>query len=157
MFTDWDVQAVYRAVGYRSEPLDDLPCDPSSDVMPNVAGRVLDLDGTPVPGVYTTGWVKRGPVGLIGHTKSDASETVANLLSDAPQLARAPQRDRVAVRALLASKGLPVTDFAGWDRLDAHERSLGDAATLAGAPLPRERIKVVSRAEMTSIARAREE
>ena len=157
VFTDWDVQAVYRAVGYRSEPLDDLPWDSSFNVLPNVAGRVLDLDGTPLPGVYATGWVKRGPVGLIGHTKSDASETVANLLSDAPQLARAPQRDRVAVRALLASKGLPVTDFAGWDRLDAHERSLGDAATSAGAALPRERIKVVSRAEMTSIARARDD
>lgn len=157
VFTDWDVQAVYRAVGYRSESLADLPWDASADVLPNVAGRVLGLDGAPLPGIYATGWVKRGPVGLIGHTKSDASETVANLLADAPSLARAPQRDRPAVRALLESKGLPVTDFAGWDRLDAHERSLGQAATAAGAVLPRERIKVISRAEMTTIARAHDE
>ena len=33
-------------------------------------------------GVYTTGWIKRGPVGLIGHTKGDANETVACLLDD---------------------------------------------------------------------------
>jgi ferredoxin--NADP+ reductase len=156
VFTDWDVQAVYRAVGYRSEPMDDLPWDTSANVLPNTAGRVYGPDGETLPGIYATGWVKRGPVGLIGHTKSDAAETVANLLADAPGLTRAPQRDRSAVWVLLASKGLPVTDFAGWDRLDAHERTLGDAATAAGAVLPRERIKVISREEMTEIARIRE-
>ncbi|HET8590837.1 MAG TPA: FAD-dependent oxidoreductase [Nakamurella sp.] len=155
-FTDWDVQAVYRAVGYRSEPLDELPWDSGANVLPNAAGRVLDQDGERVPGLYATGWVKRGPVGLIGHTKSDAAETVANLLADVPNLERAPQRDRAAVRALLDAKGLPVTDFAGWDRLDQHERTLGEAATAAGAPLARERIKVISREEMTRIARAAE-
>jgi ferredoxin--NADP+ reductase len=152
-FHDWDVQAIYRAVGYRSEPIGDLPFDDAKLVLPNVAGRVLDLDGDAVPGIYATGWVKRGPVGLIGHTKSDAAETVANLLADAPGLTRAPQRERSAVIALLADKGLPITDFDGWDRLDAHERSLGAAATEAGAALARERIKVISRGEMTDVAR----
>ncbi len=155
-FTDWDVQAVYRAVGYRSEPLEDLPWDPVANVLPNVAGRVLDADGERVRGIYATGWVKRGPVGLIGSTKSDAAETVANLLADAPALPRAPRRDRADVEAMLAERGLPVTDFAGWDRLDSHERSLGEAATAAGAALARERVKVISRADMTDIARGHE-
>ena len=144
-FTDWHVQAVYRAVGYRSEAVEDLPFDHRHLVLPNDGGRVLDLDGQPLPGVYATGWVKRGPVGLIGHTKSDAAETVGNLLVDAPDLGRAPQRDQNAVYALLAGKGMVVTDFQGWDRLDAHEIA-------AGEPQGRARIKVVSRAEMTQIA-----
>ena len=144
-FTDWDVQAVYRAVGYRSEAVEDLPFDHRHLVLPNDGGRVLDLDGQPLLGVYATGWVKRGPVGLIGHTKSDAAETVGNLLVDAPDLGRAPQRDQNAVYALLAGKGMVVTDFQGWDRLDAHEIA-------AGEPQGRARIKVVSRAEMTQIA-----
>src|SRR5664279_975022 len=144
-FTDWHVQAVYRAVGYRSEAVEDLPFDHRHLVLPNDGGRVLDLDGQPLPGVYATGWVKRGPVGLIGHTKSDAAETVGNLLVDAPDLGRAPQRDQNAVYALLAGKGMVVTDFPGWDRLDAHEIA-------AGAPQSRARVKVVSRAEMSRIA-----
>jgi len=144
-FTDWHVQAVYRAVGYRSEAVEDLPFDHRHLVLPNDGGRVLDLDGQPLPGVYATGWVKRGPVGLIGHTKSDAAETVGNLLVDAPDLGRAPQRDQNAVYALLAGKGMVVTDFQGWDRLDAHEIA-------AGEPHGRARIKVVSRPEMTQIA-----
>lgn len=153
-FTDWNVQAVYRAVGYRSEPLQGLPWDESANVLPNVAGRVLDAAGERVRGIYATGWVKRGPVGLIGSTKSDAAETVANLLADAPTLPRAPQRDPGAIVAALEEHGIPVTDFAGWDRLDAYERALGEAETAAGAALPRERVKVISRAEMTEIARA---
>lgn len=152
-FTDWDVQAVYRAVGYRSEPLGELPWDADANVVPNVAGRVIGDGGQRVPGVYATGWIKRGPVGLIGSTKSDAAETIANLLADAPALRPAPRREPSAIVDELHARGLPLTDFAGWDRLDAHERALGEAETAAGAALPRERVKVVSRAEMTNIAR----
>jgi len=147
-FTTWNVQAVYRAVGYRSEAIEDLPFDPKNFVLPNKAGRVSDLDGVQLPGIYATGWVKRGPVGLIGSTKSDAAETVANLLADAPTLVRAPVRDRSAVRVLLAAKTLSITDFDGWDRLDAHERSLGQ-------PADRERIKLHDREEMTQVAAVR--
>ncbi len=146
VFTEWPVQAVYRCVGYRSEAIDDLPFDQRKMVLPNEAGRVLDLDGTPIPGVYATGWVKRGPVGLIGHTKSDAAETIANLLADASSLPPAPHRDRGAARALLHEKGLPITDFDGWDRLEEHERGLGSA-------VGRERIKLISRGEMTEVAK----
>lgn len=144
-FTTWNVQAVYRAVGYRSEAIEDLPFDARNFVLPNVGGRVIDLDGAKLPGIYATGWVKRGPVGLIGHTKSDAAETISHLLADAPGLTRAPERDPEAVHALLAGKKIPVTDFSGWTRLDAHERSLGEAAT-------RERIKLHSRTGMTEVA-----
>ncbi|MGH3358081.1 MAG: FAD-dependent oxidoreductase, partial [Nocardioidaceae bacterium] len=84
--TDWDVQAVYRAVGYLSTPLAGLPFDHNVGVVPNDGGRVLDLDGAAMPGAYVTGWIKRGPVGLIGHTKSDAAQTVAMLLEDADGL-----------------------------------------------------------------------
>ena len=144
-FTTWTVQAVYRAVGYRSEAIEDLPFDTANFVLPNRGGRVLDLDGNQLPGIYATGWVKRGPVGLIGHTKSDAAETVANLLTDLPHLPPAPVRARQAVHALLAAKQLPVTDFDGWDRLDAHERSLGE-------PHARDRIKLHTREQMTQVA-----
>ena len=144
-FTEWDVQAVYRAVGYRSEAIEDLPFDTRRFVLPNNGGRLIDLDGAPLPGLYATGWVKRGPVGLIGHTKSDAAETIANLLSDAPDLSPAPRRDSHGIDALLIGKGLALTDFDGWDRLDAHELT-------AGEPHGRSRMKVISRSGMTEIA-----
>jgi ferredoxin--NADP+ reductase len=137
--TVWDVQAVYRAIGYRSTPLPGLPFDDNAAVVPNAGGRVLDLSGEPIPGTYVTGWIKRGPIGLIGHTKSDAAETVANLLADTT--ATAPQREPDAVEAHLADRGVGVTTFAHWERLDAHEIALGTATHRA-------RVKVAGREEM---------
>ncbi|HWJ11617.1 MAG TPA: FAD-dependent oxidoreductase, partial [Nocardioides sp.] len=87
--TDWNVQQVYRAIGYRSTPLPGLPFDDRAAVIPNDGGRVLDLDGDPIPGTFVTGWIKRGPVGLIGHTKSDAAETVGHLLATTVETATA--------------------------------------------------------------------
>lgn len=145
-FHDWDVQAVYRAVGYLSSHLPELPFDHVAGVVPNQAGRVLDLDENQLPGVYVTGWIKRGPVGLIGHTKGDAAETIASLLTDADTLAAPKYASPDAILDFLAARGIPFTTWDGWGRLDAHEKSLGSAAG-------RERIKVVERDEMTRVSR----
>jgi ferredoxin/flavodoxin---NADP+ reductase len=141
--TDWDVQAVYRAVGYRSTPLPGLPFEDRAAVIPNHGGRVLDLDGDPIPGTYVTGWIKRGPVGLIGHTKSDAAETVAHLLAETR--ATAGQRDPRAVNAYFADRHVEVVELDGWDRLDQHEIALGEGQG-------RSRIKVVDREEMLRVS-----
>ena len=147
------VQAVYRAVGYQPGELVDLPYSHSAGVVPNEAGRVIDLDGAPVPGAYVTGWIKRGPVGLIGHTKSDAAETVASLLADlagredCTSVERSEGDDPDALLTHLAERGVDVTTWDGWGRLDAHEVALGEASG-------RERIKVVPREEMLRIARS---
>lgn len=74
-----EVQAVYRAIGYFGSALPEIPFDEKFGVITNHGGRVID-------GVYATGWIKRGPVGLIGHTKSDATETIENLVADIPNL-----------------------------------------------------------------------
>ena len=73
---------VYRAVGYFGSPLPGIPFDERDGVIPNDGGRVLRRDGQRVQGVYATGWIKRGPVGLIGHTKSDAMETIRHVIND---------------------------------------------------------------------------
>ncbi|WP_127507540.1 FAD-dependent oxidoreductase [Actinoplanes solisilvae] len=143
--TDWDVQAVYRAIGYLSTPIADLPFDHATGTVPHEAGRVLDLDGNHVPGLYATGWIKRGPVGLIGHTKKDANETVTSLLADVASLPLAAQREPGDVLAYLSGRGLGFTTWDGWKRLDSHEISLGE-------PHGRKRVKVVPRSEMISIS-----
>ncbi|MEV6905511.1 FAD-dependent oxidoreductase [Amycolatopsis sp. NPDC051071] len=146
-FHDWDVQAVYRAVGYLSSHLPEIPFDHTTGTVPNQAGRVLDIDEDQVPGVYVTGWIKRGPIGLIGHTKGDAAETIASLLADADNLATPAVDDPDAILGFLAERGVPFTTWDGWGKLDAHEKSLG-------APHGRERVKVVERDEMTRISRS---
>lgn len=145
--TEWDVQAVYRAVGYLSTPLAGLPFDHNLGVVPNDGGRVLDLDGAALPGAYVTGWIKRGPVGLIGHTRSDAAQTVAMLLEDAAALTTPEYAEPDAVTAYLDDRDVPYTTWRGWERLDAHEVALGETEG-------RERKKVVPREDMVRICRA---
>ncbi len=140
--TDWEVGAVYRAVGYLSNDLPEIPFDDQAGVIPNEAGRVMDR-GEQLRGVYTTGWIKRGPVGLIGHTKGDANETVACILEDyhAGRLTAPVQPEPESVTKWLDDHETPYTTWDGWYRLDEHERSLGEAEG-------RERVKVVERHDM---------
>jgi ferredoxin--NADP+ reductase len=77
-----DAQMVLRSVGYQSVPLPGVPFDERASVVPNALGRVLGPDGSPLPGEYVAGWLKRGPTGVIGTNKSDAAETVRCLLED---------------------------------------------------------------------------
>jgi len=144
---DWPVEAVYRAVGYFGSPVPGLPFDEVAGVLPNREGRVVGADGAPLAGIYATGWIKRGPVGLIGHTKSDATETVRHLVADAGGLERAPLRAPQDVTALLAERGVGHVEWSGWLLLDAYEQALG-------APNGRARIKVVPRDEMLAVSRA---
>lgn len=141
------VQAVYRAVGYFGSPLDGLPFDEMRGVIPNREGQVLDDQDQQVHGVYATGWIKRGPVGLIGHTKSDAMETVAHVLNDQASWWTPAHPEESAIVALLEERDVAYTDLDGWHRLDEHEMSLG-------APEGRVRVKVVPREDMIAISRA---
>ncbi|WP_062383720.1 FAD-dependent oxidoreductase [Demequina iriomotensis] len=152
-FIDYPVQAVYRAVGYWGTEIEGIPFNGAKGTIRNEGGRVVDESGEHLQGYYATGWIKRGPVGLIGHTKSDASETIANLVEDAPSLyaetkATPAQLSPDNVLRLLKSRGVPVVQWADWEILDAHERAVGE-------PHGRERIKVVPREEMTEIALSR--
>jgi ferredoxin--NADP+ reductase len=142
------VQQVYRAVGYFSSPVVGAPFDAVRGVVPNVEGRVVE--GSEVaPGLYATGWIKRGPVGLIGHTKSDAMETIAHLVSDIEAGAlTAPSVDGDVLEAL-AERGVEFTTWEGWRALDTHERALG-----AAHEHTRERVKVVARAEQVAVSRS---
>ncbi|MFE2657716.1 MULTISPECIES: FAD-dependent oxidoreductase [unclassified Brevibacterium] len=154
-FVDWPVQAVYRAVGYAGSALPQLPFDPRRGVIPNHEGRVVDAvdqseaaESDVVAGVYSTGWIKRGPVGLIGHTKGDALETISHILADraAGVLAEpvAPAEDSIV--ELLQAKGVEFVDWQGYHRLDAAERA-------AGAVEGRERVKIATREGMLAAAR----
>jgi ferredoxin--NADP+ reductase len=139
-----DVGLVVRAIGYAAEPVPGLPFDERTGTVPHEAGRVV-RDGEPVPGAYVTGWIKRGPSGVIGTNKADAAETVASLLADLPALAAPPQPDPEALHRRLVEHGVRPVDWTDWLRLDAEEVRLGSAR---GA----ERVKVAELAAMLSAA-----
>jgi ferredoxin--NADP+ reductase len=131
---------VFRSVGYHGVELPGVPFDTRSGTIPNEGGRVE-------PGVYAAGWIKRGPTGVIGTNKKDASETVQLLLEDAAagRLEPKPDATAAAVDALLAERGARVVEYDGWCAIDEAERAAGEKS---GRP----RVKLCSREELLAAA-----
>ena len=131
---------VFRSVGYHGVPLPDVPFDPRTGTIPNAGGRVLDAGGEPIPGLYAAGWIKRGPTGVIGTNKKDATETVERLLADARE-GRLSREDGDVLDLL----GEHVT-YAGWEAIDRAEKA-------AGEPQGRPRVKLCTWDELLAAAR----
>ncbi|MFE7226041.1 FAD-dependent oxidoreductase [Nocardioides sp. NPDC057577] len=128
-----------RAVGYKGLPVADLPYDAATGTVPNERGRVL-------PGVYVAGWVKRGPNGFIGTNKSDAEETVEQLLDDLDaDRIPAPVGDAGEITAVVRSRQPAMVDLAGWQAIDREEKR-------RGAESGRPRVKITDVEEMRGIA-----
>lgn len=142
-----DVGLVFRSVGYRGVPMAGLPFDERRGVIPNHLGRVTDAPESqaPLAGLYVAGWIKRGPQGVIGTNKACAAETVTQLLADhAAGALRPVPGSAEGIDELLASRGVRVTDWAAWQRLDTVEQG-------RGAPAGRPREKFVSVEEMLGV------
>ena len=145
-FREFPIQAVYRAVGYFGSELSEVPFDEKAGVIPNDKGRVLDSDGRHIQGVYATGWIKRGPVGLIGHTKSDAIETIAQIIEDKKNWWQPASPFEDSITDLLTSRKIEFVGWPEWLRIDDEEKRLGEAQE-------RERIKLVEREDFLTVAK----
>jgi ferredoxin--NADP+ reductase len=131
---------VFRSVGYHGVELPGVSFDARSGTIPSEGGRVE-------PGVYCAGWIKRGPTGVIGTNKKDATETVEHLLEDAAAGRLQPKTDATAaaVDALLAERGVRVVEYRGWTAIDEVERAAGEKS---GRP----RVKLCSWDELLAAA-----
>jgi len=130
---------VFRSVGYRGVPLADVPFDESRGTIPNEGGRVT-------PGLYCAGWIKRGPTGVIGTNKKDATETVELLLEDLAA-GRLPRSSATAadVDALLDERGVRRVLYPGW-------RAIDEVECAAGEKCGRPRVKLVTWDELLEAA-----
>jgi ferredoxin--NADP+ reductase len=138
---------VLRSIGYRGAPLAGIPFDERRGLISNLGGRVLGESGEHERGEYVVGWVKRGPSGVIGTNKKDATDTVARILEDrdASKLNTPKITDRAACEQFLAKQCPDLVTWDGWRAIDEHETGLG---TPAGRP----RVKLVRTGEMLDIA-----
>jgi ferredoxin--NADP+ reductase len=123
---------VLRSVGYKGVALPGVPFDERSGTIPNDRGRVEGAERT-----YVAGWIKRGPSGVIGTNKKDATETVELLLEDARAGSLSRPSDSLLLEDVLDEKGVEYVEYEGWQAIDAAERE-------AGAPLGRPRVKLAA-------------
>ncbi|XP_077184002.1 NADPH:adrenodoxin oxidoreductase, mitochondrial isoform X3 [Paroedura picta] len=134
---------ILSSIGYKSLPIDPaVPFDSKQGIVPNDLGRVLGA-----PGLYCSGWVKRGPVGVILTTMNDSFDTAQSVLEDlqsgALDVSKAKEGSPL-VRSLLQSRGIRPVSFSDWEEIDAAEIGRGK---LAGKP----REKIVDPQEMLEL------
>jgi ferredoxin--NADP+ reductase len=97
----------------------------------NIAGHVEH-------NLYTTGWAKRGPIGVIGTNKSDSTDVVELIIKNLKE----PKQSE-GITALLKS-GHEVIDQTSWEKINASEVVSGE---LVGKP----RIKEVDWKRLISL------
>lgn len=115
---------VLRSIGYRGVPLPGVPFDTARGVLSNIAGRVVDGD-EPMARLYVTGWLKRGPTGIIGTNRADSIETVENLLSDVSALDLGSRSGIQALLPILERRGVRTVTFSDWLKIDVAEIERG--------------------------------
>jgi ferredoxin--NADP+ reductase len=134
---------VLRSIGYRGRAVDDVPFDATRGLIRNVGGRVCDEESRSHRGEYVVGWIKRGPSGVIGTNKKDATDTVAKIVEDAATgaLAEPVEDDPDWLRATVPT----AVEWSGWQSIDVRERQ-------AGEPQGRPRVKLVTLRELRAAA-----
>ncbi|MEQ8702033.1 MAG: FAD-dependent oxidoreductase [Bauldia litoralis] len=122
---------VIPAIGYYSDPIDGVPF---------ARGKSVSEDGRIEPGLYSVGWVKRGPSGVIGTNKPDGDTAAAQICADCPVGAKP---GRAALEAILGQRGARWLTFEDWKRIEAAE--------IAAAPNGAPRRKFATIAEMLAV------
>ena len=117
--------AVFASVGYQGVAPANVPFDPRATTVRHANGRVVDEAGVPQPGLYCTGWIKRGPTGVIGTNRNDSMETAATLLADLQAGELGEPVDGGDIADLLGHRGVDFLDYQAWSRLDAFEKRTG--------------------------------
>ena len=127
-FEELPADMVFRSVGYRGVPLPDVPFDERRGVIANAEGRVLETNGQEsLTGIYASGWIKRGPTGVIGTNKPDALQTVKCMVADvADGKVLQPSGATPEAAAQLVRERQPAFfSYADWLHLNKVEMSKG--------------------------------
>ena len=123
---------VITAIGYDSADYPGITID---------NGRINNIAGHIEHNVYTTGWAKRGPTGVIGTNKSDSSDVVDLIIGNLKE-----PKDSEGITAILKS-GHEIIDQLGWEKINASEVISGE---IAGKP----RVKEVDWKRLISLGRS---
>ncbi len=115
---------VFRSIGYRGVPIPGLPFDELRGTVPHESGRVVDGEKT-LEGLYVTGWLKRGPTGIIGTNRADSVETVRSLLTELPKICDREKPGAEALRPLLERRGIRILNYQSWLMIDSAEIDRG--------------------------------
>lgn len=120
---------VFTSIGYKSLPIEGVPFDHGQGRVPNAYGKILSGDDE-LAGMYTAGWLKRGPTGVIVSTMTDAYETADTIVDDLKNgrdmLARCSSQPQQDLDQLLKERDIQPVSYQDWKRIEAAEFAVGN-------------------------------
>ncbi|CAG8492041.1 3652_t:CDS:10 [Diversispora eburnea] len=130
---------VIKSLGYKSVPLNGVPFDEKRGIVPNKGGKILDLEGNEVPGLYVSGWLKTGAHGVIATTMNDAFETAEMIISDIqsnkPMISPKNTENKEntenmklgskAILPILHNRGIRTVSYQDWKKIEEKEVEVG--------------------------------
>ncbi len=124
-----EVDMVFRSIGYSGIPLPEIPFKESWGIIPNKNGRITDIsEENTLTGLYCTGWIKRGPTGVIGTNKTDSAETVALMIEDINNnnTFQPENTESEKIEALIKERNPEYVDYEDWLKIDSEEIARGE-------------------------------
>ena len=121
-----DCSLFLRSIGYKGTSIQGVPFDSKKGVIPNTKGQVIDKNNQEVPGLFASGWIKRGATGVLGTNKSCSQETVETLIRNLDKLPEAKNRETNKLQKKLIERGCHVVTFSDWKQLDSEEVVRGE-------------------------------
>ncbi len=115
------VSAIVSAIGYRTVSFPGLPFDANRGVVINAEGRVE-------AGVYTAGWCRRGPQGVIPANRTDSLAVAKLMMEDLEKREETDKAGPEGLDRLLHDRGVTPVTYDGWLKINQAEvsRSNGD-------------------------------
>lgn len=138
-----DAGILFRSIGYLGVAIPGLPFDARKGIIPNNQGRITE-NGAALPGLYTAGWIKRGPTGIIGTNRACSVETIGSLVQDLPALGTTPKRGISAIIPLLKERKIRYVSYPEWKKID-------DQEVVRGKPAGKPREKFTQVDDMLSV------
>ncbi|EEB06036.2 NADPH-adrenodoxin reductase Arh1 [Schizosaccharomyces japonicus yFS275] len=122
-FHELPAQLIIRSIGYKSEPLDGLETVGTHfDLKKNV---IRNENGRAAAGIYTSGWLKNGPIGVIAVTMMDAFGTADKILKDWETGTSFLENSGRGWQAIEHELQHPYVTWDDWKKIELHEKTGG--------------------------------
>ena len=147
-----DASLVLVSIGYKAVPIPETEqwYDEQQGVLINNHGVLEGPSRENGGGVYVSGWLKRGPSGIIGTNIADAKDTVASILHDMKSNeldTLAATSEQTSLQELLSSRGVSYVSWEAYRKIESKE---ADESRKRSSDQPRE--KILSREEQLTVA-----
>ena len=126
------------SIGYKGVSVAGLEdfFDDTQGIVVNFHGKV-DHSTEKHGGLYVSGWLKRGPSGIIGTNIPDAKDTVASIIEDLKNTVTQRIVDADPLESILKERGVQIVQWEAYQRIELAE---ADPRRKRHADQPREKI-----------------